>query len=759
MIDSNKESLIKRIFLQVVHEPKDKRESTIKKLSAGNTEIINAVKELLQEHLTAENSTTASFANEAITQEFSFPVQQIKKKFANLLSNAFNTENKFRLAVFVCFIFLCGLGYWTYNSIKTTLKTDKISELETIINSDALALHYWVEDMERDVESYAHQRNIKTLISDLVVKHPDTVVKDSINRELQEFLQPFMESNYAFGYALINKEGEVISTKNRKDIGQKISKKAISFFAEVFNGKTTFSRPSVSTEWLNVEPSSHEKRPIIWFNTPVHSNNGSEIIASLGLGVFADKDFSKILSLAQLGRSGETYAFSKDGYMLSESRFYQEIKETGILLDSATHSAMLNVRLRNPGVDVTKTKLIPEELEKQPFVQIYKDALENITNESQPIYHHSVLEPYTDYRGVKVIGSWIWIPEYDFGLITEVAATEAYDVLHVLSFAFMIIFSILALFVGYAMLSSYSIIKLNKHIDENRTLGQYTLLKKIGEGGMGVVYLAKHNFLKRPTVVKILKGNIANKTNISRFQKEVQLASQLTHPNTIKIYDYGVTPNNTFYYVMEHLQGFNLAELVKIEHQLPYERVVHFLKQICYSLREAHAQGIIHRDIKPMNIMTCYIGREYDVIKVLDFGLVKDINNKREQEKSAINQITGTPQYMAPERIEQQDTASASCDIYSLGAVCYNLLTGKKLFLEADKEHDLLYHIINTEPSPISAYNATVPEELCGLIAKCLNKKPKDRPKSVNEILDLIESFQLDLWTNQDARFWWNNHF
>lgn len=758
MLNSNKESLVKRIFLQVVQEPDQERTAILHKLSGGNTEIIDEVNKLLNDHLNSEK-TPFSFNNEHHTQEFSFPVYQIKKKFANLLSKAFNTENKFRIAIFITYSFLCLLGYWSYSSVKNTLKTDKINELETILNSDALALHYWVEDMERDVVSYANQKNIKRHVYQLISEEPNFEIKDSINTELEEYLQPFMESNYAYGYAIVNKEGEIVSSKNHKDIGQKLSKKAITFFSEVFDGKTTFSRPTVSTEWLNVEPASHEKRPIIWFNTPVYNTEHTEIIASLGLGVFADKDFSKILSVAQIGRSGETYAFSKEGYMLSESRFYQEIKESGILLDSATHSAMLNVRLRDPGVDITKTKLIPEELEKRPFIKIYEDAINKSTREHKPVYSNSILEPYTDYRGVKVIGSWVWIPEYDFGLITEVAASEAYDVLHVLSFTFMIIFSILALFVGYGTLSSYSIIKLNKHIDETKVLGQYTLLKQIGEGGMGIVYLAKHTFLKRPTVVKILKGEIASKTNIDRFQKEVQLASQLTHPNTIKIYDYGVTPNNTFYYAMEYLQGFNLAELIRIEHQLPYERVIHYLKQICFSLREAHAQGIIHRDIKPMNIMACYIGREFDVVKVLDFGLVKDINNDLKQEKTVLNQITGTPQYMAPERIEQSGAAGVSCDIYSLGAVCYNLLTGKKLFVEADQEYDLLYHIVNTEPSPISAYNKNVPEDLCNLIARCLSKKPENRPKSVNEILDSINSFNLEEWTSYDARFWWNNHF
>ena len=212
---------------------------------------------------------------------------------------------------------------------------------------------------------------------------------------------------------------------------------------------------------------------------------------------------------------------------------------------------------------------------------------------------------------------------------------------------------------GAALASSFSAARLHREVSQARRVGQYTLQKRIGGGGMGQVYLARHALLKRPTAIKLLRPDQTSPLTIARFEREVQLTSQLTHPNTIEIFDFGRTPEGLFYYAMEYLPGLTLAELVRQEGPLPAERVICILRQVCGSLKEAHAVGLIHRDIKPQNIMLCERGGQWDFVKVLDFGLVKQLPDGHAPQLTADQQVSGTPLYIAPEVWIQPQRADA----------------------------------------------------------------------------------------------------
>ena len=183
---------------------------------------------------------------------------------------------------------------------------------------------------------------------------------------------------------------------------------------------------------------------------------------------------------------------------------------------------------------------------------------------------------------------------------------------------------------------------------EARRLGPYTLVEKIGEGGMGAVYRASHALLRRPTAIKILPPQRAGEMDLARFEREVQMTSQLTSPHTVSVYDYGRTPDGLFYYAMEFLDGIDLEELVRRDGPMPPGRVVHVLRQVCEALGEAHRAGLIHRDVKPANILLCERGGRFDVAKVVDFGLVKSVSGS-DPGVTLENTVPGTPHYMAPE--------------------------------------------------------------------------------------------------------------
>ncbi len=265
-------------------------------------------------------------------------------------------------------------------------------------------------------------------------------------------------------------------------------------------------------------------------------------------------------------------------------------------------------------------------------------------------------------------------------------------------------------------------------------LGQYTLLEKLGEGGMGAVYRARHAMLRRPTALKLLKTERAGAEAIARFEKEVQLTAALTHPNTVTIFDYGRTPEGVFYYVMELLDGATVTDIVEATGAQDPARVVHILRDAASALAEAHDAELIHRDIKPSNIMLVEQGGKPDVAKVLDFGLVKELEGADDAGLTQANSITGTPQYLAPEAITAPASVDARSDLYALGAVGYFLLTGSHVFEGATIVEVCGAHLHKT-PEPLSErLGDPLPPDLEALILKCLAKKPEERPQSADEL-------------------------
>ncbi len=300
--------------------------------------------------------------------------------------------------------------------------------------------------------------------------------------------------------------------------------------------------------------------------------------------------------------------------------------------------------------------------------------------------------------------------------------------------------------------------RLQRRVREVMQLGQYTLEEKIGEGGMGVVYSARHALLRRPTAVKLLPPDKAGKQAIARFEREVQQTSRLTHPNTVAVYDFGHTADGVFYYAMEYLDGIALDELVELAGPQPAERVIHIVAQVAGALAEAHSIGLIHRDVKPANIMLCHRGDSADTVKVLDFGLVKDIAAPKELALSGTATIIGTPLYLAPESLTEPDAVDGRTDIYALGVVAYYLLTGQPVF-NGRSVVEVCSHHLHTEPTPPSQRRSnSIGEDLEAIVLRCLAKKQKDRP-SAHELREaLLSCSAASLWSRERADAWWKEH-
>jgi eukaryotic-like serine/threonine-protein kinase len=291
------------------------------------------------------------------------------------------------------------------------------------------------------------------------------------------------------------------------------------------------------------------------------------------------------------------------------------------------------------------------------------------------------------------------------------------------SFDFMIL---VILAVGSA-LGAHLISRLRRQVAEARQLGQYRLRGRIGGGGMGEVYLAEHQLLKRPCALKLIRPDSAtDPTALARFEREVRLTATLSHPNTVEIYDYGRTEDGTYYYVMEYLQGLSLAELVGRHGPLPPGRAVYLLRQVCQALHEAHAAGLIHRDIKPSNIFAAWRGGMGDVAKLLDFGLVLGAATAIAPHLSEEGQILGTPLFMSPEQAMGDRALDERSDIYSLGAVAYYLLTGRPPFDTGSGLGVMIAHV-HDPVMPPSTFRDGIPEDLERVVLRCLAKKAADR--------------------------------
>jgi hypothetical protein len=294
---------------------------------------------------------------------------------------------------------------------------------------------------------------------------------------------------------------------------------------------------------------------------------------------------------------------------------------------------------------------------------------------------------------------------------------------------------------------------LRREVREARRYGQYTLEHKLGEGGMGVVFRARHALLRRPTAIKLLPPHKASPEDVARFEREVQLTSELTHPNTIAIYDYGRSTDGVFYYVMEYLDGIDLESLVERDGALPPARVVDIVVQMCNALEEAHARGVIHRDIKPANVLLCRRGQVADFVKVVDFGLVKEL--ARDSTVSAPGAIAGTPAYLAPEAITDPDAVGPASDLYAVGATAYFLLTGKMLF-EGKTIIAIINDHLNTAPVPPSKRSGRdIPPALEAIVLRCLAKKPGERPESARALADALSALAITGFTKRDAEAWW----
>jgi eukaryotic-like serine/threonine-protein kinase len=390
------------------------------------------------------------------------------------------------------------------------------------------------------------------------------------------------------------------------------------------------------------------------------------------------------------------------------------------------------------------------------------------------IYHSAPIELHAGSRGWSTVAVWIivfalLIPNTRRKMVFAALATAAMDPLgfgvHLLAGApvpslgtFLASLVPTAIATAISLFVSRILYDLGVAAKRARELGSYHLIRPLGRGGMGEVWEAEHRLLARSAAIKLIRPDaFSGDTShvMKRFEREARATAALRSPHTVEVYDFGVTEDGAFYYVMELLTGLNADTLVRRHGPLPPERAVYLLLQVCRSLEEAHARDLVHRDIKPANIFVCCLGTEYDFVKVLDFGLVKPLGATGEPGLTAADVVAGTPECMAPEIARGERDFDHRADIYSLGCVAYWLVAGKPVF-EAPTALDVLIEHVRTRPKPPSQRSGrAIPEPLEKVILDCLEKDAVNRPRSVRDLAGRLEDLRLEPWTCERAEEWW----
>jgi eukaryotic-like serine/threonine-protein kinase len=600
---------------------------------------------------------------------------------------------------------LVGLGAWTYHAVEGSLQELRAATMKSLLDAQVNALRVWVREEIGDAERIAREPAVRDAVAQLAAvaarrgASREELCRGAARARVEDVLRPLLREIGDSTFNVTDPSGRLIATRFPQYCGlQLTATRFLPLLAPAFQGQSRFIRPFRDAERVESPPSLRAGPPFGWIATPVRGA-GNEVIAVLGIAEPADGVLSEILATARPGATGDLFAFDENGTLLTPSRF-----GAGALF------VMPGVRT---GAGLTAAA-------------------------------GAVLEPYASTRGAQVVGAWRWLDDLGFGVAIEIEAAEAYAPLRYLRIAFGVVFGALVLAVAAALWSGFSLLRLRGELGGQRKLGPYRLERAIGEGGMANIYLARHDLLKRPCAVKLLKPSRATDEMVARFEREVQLASTLSHPNVVEIYDYGHSAEGHFYYAMEFIEGINLGELITREGALPVPRALRILRQLCAGLAAAHAAGLVHRDVKPENIMIFQRGDEPDVVKILDFGMVKRVDAEHSRNLTRGLRILGTPLYMAPECLRNPADVDARADTYAVGAVAFYMLSGKKLFQTTD-DLELTSKVLNEEPPRVSQVAAQpIPVELDLLVQACLEKKREDRPQRAADLLEALDAIAAD---------------
>ena len=650
-----------------------------------------------------------------------------------------------------------GLSYWITRLAHQAQETSVQAYLNETIEHRRIELERWEQDKVSEAIQWSRNPEIQSAVRSLI---DVTLEHDPHSPALAEALREsphaqalgkklqLLVGNEKVKYAVWDLRMLTICDWNQAEkpevIGEFVTANGASMLNNVLRGNARMFLPRLGKA-VTAGYKRESSRPIVSVFVPIFDRES--VVAAMMLRGYGLEDEFQELANSWLGRAEEeVYLINTRGAILTGTRHKTQIEEQGIQLaiDETTSSKI--PMARDPGVNLLRGETATSEPNLWPPTLMARQLASRNSGIN--------VAGYRNYAGERVVGAWRWLPRHEIGIAIERNADAAFGVSNMVRnglIAATLFFTLSLIGVTIAAMISSTAKRKLRDISE---VGPYQVQELLGEGGMGRVYLAEHALLCRQSAVKVLTGGSNDLSVIGRFEREVQLASQLTHPNTISIYDFGRNEDGLFYYAMEYINGAHLGQLVEFAGPIEPGRCIFILKQLCRALLEAHQAGVVHRDIKPQNIMVCNRGGEPDFVKLFDYGLVKSFAPGVSHNSSQTKIVVGTPRFMAPERLNSPWLADPRVDVYSVGALAYFLLTGQLPPL-VTMEDGLANQQTGVETLDLPHGVVDFGE----LLSVCMAVEPSTRPSNMASLLrELDELSKKFPWDRENSTDWWEKH-
>lgn len=643
------------------------------------------------------------------------------------------------------------IGWFTYRQVNTTMKQSVRAELRGIADSVSHAARRFMIDKTRLVESWSRQPDIHSAILELVELQKNQPSSDvsapgspaaTIQSLLQQLsgLETIQFVVWSDGYRTL-----ASSDPRLGSVGSTVDPRHAAMIARVMSGENIVFGPQ-RIDLIRAAAGDLPEPPVMAIVVPVTDADGRILAAFLVGGSEMFDEFSRMFfDIANTGNL-DAYAVNRSGIMVTESPRAATLASMR-RLDATVEEIAARLRIADPGTLIESQDLGKIQRDSRPLTL----STANVTIGGSEVE----IEPYRNYAGQQVVGAWRWNSDSDLGVIVERQADAAFATVRIVQRGFLLLGTLL--FITASLAAAFLARASTAERVAVHPLSRYEILRELGSGGMGLVYLARHRQLGRETALKVMIGGRRHREDQSRFDREARLAASLSNPHSVMVYDYGRSEDGESYCAMEFLRGLTLQEVVERGGPQPIGRVLFIISQICEALVEAHELNLLHRDIKPQNIMLSLDQSVGDWAVLFDYGLAKPLEPVVDVYQTSESHWSGTPMYMAPERFRNPNSSDRRSDIYSLGCVAYFLLAGRPPFAEGEAE-SLFALILGQCPDNLSLdEDEPIAKEISELVSKCMAKSADDRFASVRELAVSVNEKRFQYpWTVEEARSWWD---
>lgn len=765
----------KELFIDLVNKSIRERESRLTSMASEDPEVVREVRGLLAQHFSRTIMEPTGKISKTTVQSRSISTLGLQRISHNLVGGVLPLASAMGAA-----FFLIAVGWYLQSELIRRSRVEYASVLASMAEQKSILVLQWARGHELRVQDWGRQKELQLLVESLeeqvlapsLDEHGrERILRSAVEQKKIEFVfenqialpikleTDTKEESVKAGersklkYAIWSRNSILLAdwqyNNDEVKLGSLSTTVGSTILKRVFDRAATsveLPRPTAETISENYPMESNEQYAM--FIVPIFSPEDPKMVIGAMMvrsPAFLD-ELESLLSKTVL-RESNSYLLDERGAIATKAQNLTDLRKLPPFATLKEVRGAPIFEARDPGGNVLGGFQPAEDRTEWSWTKPGKTI-------SQPKSGLDVIG-YRDYRGREVVGAWHWIEPLNRLLVLEIPKEEAFRNHVFIDRAFKILYGIpilISLIIGgLSLRRAFRGIELT-----NRSLGSYILREKIGEGGLGIVYRAEHKLLGRTAAIKLIKEPLANSVTLKRFEREVRMASKLSHPNTVSIYDFGISKDGLLFCAMELVEGVNLAHFTTYDPAIPIDRCVWILRQICGAIEEAHDIGLIHRDIKPQNIMICRKGQLMDLVKVVDFGLAKTMADNVSRDVTATRVLIGTPGFIAPERLETPWIADPRIDIFAFGVLGVYLLTGKVPILGVT--HDSLIQMLYLGRFASLCSDSKF-NEFIRLLADCIAPDANDRPRSMTEVSRKLDAAATRFpWSEGQAEKWWKDN-